>query len=259
LLTYLSLTTIYATVKAKGRSAIISTFTIVLLLWCSCLSMAQEFTDTLQNPRMYFPYPMGERHWRTSIGLVFTTTPQDITEEVRVRVPAGDLHLLRNLNSHFYLDGQLKFQVIQNHLSVGIRWAHPISPRFSISVGNDFGFWFGILKLEAFNNRGYGWLTYPNISLGYRFRKDVLLTFKTEAIYNLHYSSYAGGQEISYDRNKLSGVGFSWVVEQPFYKKTHVTLGIRALYTDFNWQFWSLHATFDRRIFYPQFIFGFIL
>ncbi|MES2733200.1 MAG: hypothetical protein V4714_15745 [Bacteroidota bacterium] len=245
--------------KAKGKNAITTSFTVFLLLWCASLSMAQELADTLQNPRIFFPYPMGERQWRTSIGLVFTTTPQDITEEVRVRVPAIDLHTLRNLNSHFYLDGQLKSQVIQNHLSIGIRWAHPITPRLSFSVGDDIGAWFGFLKLESFNSRGYGWLNYPNISLGYRLKNDLLLTFKTEAIFNLHSSSYVGDNRISYNNNRLNGVGFTWVLEQPFYNKTHFTLGVRALYTDFNWQFWSLHATFDRKIFYPQLIFGFIL
>ena len=68
-----------------------------------------------------------------------------------------------------------------------------------------------------------------------------------------------GTLAVEYDKRQVNGVAFTAVLEQPFYNKTHVTVGIRAAYSNFNWQLWSLYDTFDRNLFYPQLIFGFIL
>ncbi len=200
-----------------------------------------------------------DRKWRSSLGVQFTTTPRDITEEVRIRVPAGDFHVLRNLNHNVYLDSRLLFQVLQNHGQVGVRWAHAISPKLSFSLGDDVTGWFGFLTVSGFNNKAYGFENYPNVSVGYRLKSDLLFTFKTEALLSLYSRSFVGSNVIDKASTKYNGLGFTLALEQPFYNKKYFTLGFQALYTDFNWQFWPLYSTFDRRIFYPQLIFGFIL
>ena len=222
-------------------------------------SFCQEINTNARSPSVYFPQPMGARKWRRSLGIIFTTTPQEVTEETRLRIPAIDFQILRRLKRNMHLTGRLNAQVLQNHVSLGIRWVHPLSEKVGFALGDDVGFWAGYLNITGFNNRGYGFLNYPHASLGYRFGGNLLLTFKAEALLNLHYSSYVGRNALASDQNLWSGFAFTWVLEQPFYHRQHFMLGIRAMYTDFNWQFWSLYETFERRTFYPQFMLGFIL
>jgi len=229
-----------------------------LLLWSATGSLAQE-APVLNTPRIYFPYPMGERKWHMSIGLTSFTTPRDVTEEVRIRAPSIDFHALRKISGSFYLDGRVLSQVLQNHVSVGLRWARPLSNRISFSVGDDAAFWFGFLKVGGFNNKAYGWINYPNVSLGYRVRDNLLLTFKTEAVINLYDRSYTGTNVIEYTGLRYNGLAFLFTHEQPLFKRQYLTLGVRFLYTDFNWQLWSLYETFDRKIFYPELLIGFML
>ena len=85
------------------------------------------------------------------------------------------------------------------------------------------------------------------------------LTVKGEAIMDLYYRSKVGNLAVVYDRRQVNGVAVTFILEQPFYKERHVSVGFRAAYSNFNWQLWSLYDTFDRNLFYPQLIFGFIL
>ena len=80
---------------------------------------AQDTTFRSKHAAIIFPYPMYKEKWRGSIGFTLLTTPEDITEEVRLRIPAGDLHVIRKINNHFILDTRLAFQFLQNHLSAG--------------------------------------------------------------------------------------------------------------------------------------------
>ncbi|MBZ5856124.1 hypothetical protein [Flavihumibacter profundi] len=223
------------------------------------LVSGQIKTDSTSQSYLYFPYPMQAKKWHSSIGFSLTLWPQDISEEAQVRAPAGDYHVIRKIDKGFYLDGQLIFQVVQNHLSIGPRWAHVINNRFSFSLGDDIGWWFGVLKVGDFNTTANGWLNYPNISLGYRVKEQLLVTWKTEAIVNLSYHSSVGGLEVSKSHNTLSGWSTGIYLEQPFYKKKNLTLGLRAIYSNFYWQTWSLFETFDRQLFYPEITVGFIL
>jgi len=49
---------------------------------------------------------------------------------VRVRIPAIDAHALRRLYKGFYLDGRALVQIVQNHYSIGARWAAPLNQRY---------------------------------------------------------------------------------------------------------------------------------
>src|SRR5688572_18575438 len=106
-----------------------------------CMLLYVSFTTSGQTNRdekvIDFPAPMKYDTWRGSIGFSFLTTPEDITEEVRLRVPAGELTVLRKLNEHFNLSGQLTFQILQNHLAVGGRWVQKLSDKVSFSAGDE--------------------------------------------------------------------------------------------------------------------------
>lgn len=236
----------------------INLFLVLLLIMANSAS-AQDLPAETREPCILFPSPMYDKNWQFSIGFISTSTPEDITEEVRVRAPAGDWHFQRKLIPDFRLEGRVLFQLVQNHFSLGIKYTKKISDHFYISAGDDVAFWFGKLDVAGFDSKGSGWMNYPNVSIGYRTGSDLLFTFKTEAIIKTHHAFTNGGYDIGTDINTFSGMAYTLAVEQPFYNKKHLTLAFTALYTNFHWQMWSLFETFDRRIFYPQITIGFII
>lgn len=62
-----------------------------------------------------------EKYWKSSLGFVLTTMPQDITEEQHYRVPAIGFHILKKVSQKLYLDGHINAQILQNMVSLGSR------------------------------------------------------------------------------------------------------------------------------------------
>lgn len=211
-----------------------------------------------QQKFIYFPHPMTHK-WTTSIGLTAATLPYDITEELHYRVPAGDFHVIRKISNKVNLDGRISFQVLQNLFTVGPRWTTELNNRVSVGAGDEIGYWFGSVNFAGFKSKGSGWQNYPNLSIGYRFNKQVLLTIRADAIMNFGIKTYAGKERVTTDYRLFSGSSYTIAVEQPFYGKKNLTLGFRAMYTDFFWQTWPAFESFDRNIFFPQLIIGLIL
>lgn len=218
---------------------------------------AQDFPVEGQK-RIYFPYPM-DRNWQTSIGFTSTTMNQAITEEAHFRVPAGDLHVLRKLGNKLFLDARLQFQILQNLVSLGPRWATRLNDRLSLALGNDLGFWFGRIRIAGIRTSGHGFQNSPNAALGYRFNKKILLTLRAEALMNFGVKTYAGETPVESQYRFNSGSAFSLILEQPFAGNKSMTLGFRAIYTDYQWQTWTLFENYERNLFFPQIIVGLIL
>lgn len=231
-----------------------------MLVLLPALAVGQSAENWPLQPGIYFPQAPVPGQWRKAVGVVFTTTPPELTEEVRVSVPAIDFHIQRGLTKHLFLTSRLQTQFVQSNIGLGIRWATPLSNQFYLSAGYDVTGWLGALQIkDVFNSEAYGIETFPNISLGYKLTRDLRITTKVEAIVDLYYRSKVGSLAVVYNRRTINGVAFSFMLEQPLYKRQHVLLGFRAAYSNFNWQLWSLFDTFDRNLFYPQLIFGFIL
>ncbi|HVK97309.1 MAG TPA: hypothetical protein VM368_05795 [Flavisolibacter sp.] len=232
-------------------------FLILLVLFGSLHTVAQEVPIEGQK-RIHFPHPM-DTSWRISLGFTATTIPIDIAEEVHFRVPAGDIHAVKRISDKWYLDGRINFQIIQNLITLGPRWSTKINDRISVALGSDVGYWFGFINQQNIKTSGSGWQNYPNISFGYRFNKAILLTVKAESIMNFGIKSYAGEMQVTNDYRLFSGSAYSILLEQPFVGKKSMTLGFRAMYTDYFWQTWTLFESYDRNLFFPQLIVGLIL
>lgn len=232
-------------------------FLVFMLAGKVCL--AQDTAFKAKHAAIFFPYPMYREKWRSSIGFTLLTTPEDITEEVRLRVPCGDYRVLRKISDHFISDNRLWFQVLQNHISTGIHYVMPVKNRLYMGVGNDIGFWFGFLKVGGFDSRASGWLNYSNISIGYKTKKELLVTFKAQVSYNLYYQSANGESKFSSARGYYNGETFTLALEQPFYGKKHLTLAFSTINNYFYWQTWALFYKTNRKVFYPQLTVGFIL
>ena len=228
------------------------TFYTILLLILSPAAYSQDSNFVAKHRAIFFPYPMYKEKWRTSLGFSFLTTPEDITEEIRLRIPCGEFTVLRKISEKVQAQGRVSFQFLQNHITAGVHYVKPINKKFYWSAGNDIGYWFGLLKIvEGFNSKASGWLTYPSVSFGWMTRKDLLITFKAQASFNLYYQSENG-------ENKFVST-FTLSIEQPFYQRKHLLLAFSAISNKFYWQTWSLFYKTNRRVFYPQITVGFIL
>jgi hypothetical protein len=224
---------------------------LALLLVQPARSLAQDAT-TFHNLGMFFPDQRGKDPWNLSLGFVTFTTPEDITEEVRVRIPAADVHVLRHLHKGFYLDGRLLAQGVQNHSSVGVRWATRLSDKFTFSIGDDVAHWRGNLPIQGFDSKARGWMNYPSMSFGYRSKRDLLFTIEARLLISTNYDLIVGDRKREFDTDRVTGSEWSFYVEQPFFKRTYITLGLTLAYTNFLWATWSLFETFDRNLLYPQ-------
>ncbi|MBO0933728.1 hypothetical protein [Fibrella aquatilis] len=234
---------------------------IYLLLGGLLLAFAAEAqTDSVERrPGIYFPQAPKPGQWRRSMGVTFTVAPPELTEELRISIPAADFNIQRGLGRHLYLVGRVQSQLVQSSGTIGIRYALPLSKRFFVSVGDDMNGWYGFLKIKnVFDSYAVGLQNYPNVSIGFRPASDLQYTLKAEAILDLYYRSAAGGLDVEQRGSSRNGYAFTFVLEQPYYHKRHVSVGIRAAYTRFNWQFWALYSTFDKRLFYPELLFNFI-
>ena len=233
------------------------TFFVLTALVFSCSLFAQDVPLEGQK-RIFFPAPM-DKSWQISLGFTSTTMPRDITEEAHFRVPAGDIHILKKLGKKLYADARVNFQVVQNLITLGPRYPIKLSERMSMAIGNDVGFWFGKINVASIQTSGQGFQNYPNISFGYRFNKQILLTVRAESIMNFGIKTKAAETQVASDYRLFSGSAYSVILEQPFAGSKSMTLGFRALYTDYFWQTWTLFESYERNLFFPQIIVGIIL
>lgn len=243
-----------------GRKAIYPcriVYTLLALCLFAAASCFSQHGDNAAPPRLHYPLPLAVGEWQKSLGLAVTTQPKEIVEAEMNQSPAIDFNSSLGLPWNFNLDGRALVQVLTNHLSLGLRWSHAFD-RFAFSFGDDVAWWFGFLRVEGFDNWADGWLNYPHVSVGYdfgRFRMSV----RAEAVLVMFYNSFAGDQHVASDKNSFGGFSFSVVIEQPFWKNTHVSLGFKASYLRFFYQSWFVFDTFRRYLFIPELSVGFIL
>lgn len=230
----------------------------ILCLQVIIVNCAAQNIPIEEQKFIFFPHS-STKGWTTSVGVTAATLPRDIFEEFNYRVPAGDVHVVKKLSSHFNLHGRMSIQIFQNLVTTGPQWNTALNDRFALGVGNQVGYWFGFVNFAGFKSRGSGWQSYPNASIGYRFNRQVLLTLRAEAMMDFGIKTYAGKERVTTDHRLLSGSAYSIILEQPFFGNKNLVLGLRGMYTDFYWQTWASFESFDRNIFYPQVIIGVIL
>jgi hypothetical protein len=208
-------------------------------------------------PAVFYPMPREAGDCDAAVGLRVLTVPRDVAEEEINKAPSLELQAVLGLPLQFSVPAFATLQYFTNHFRTGLRWTHRFR-NLSISAGDDVAFWFGFVDFEGFDNRANGWMNYPNVSVGYDFG-DVRLTAKVEAVYLMSMQSFAGEDEVSMSRNFNTGWALMLVLEQPFWKDTHVLLGFRLARTDFHYQTWFAFSTFDRKLLFSELLFGVLL
>ena len=66
-------------------------------------------------------------------------------------------------------------------------------------------------------------------------------------------------QVVASNANEFTGASLTIVLEQPFWHRTHVLLGVTFSSSTSPYQAWFLYNTFEDRLFSTEFFVGFIL
>ena len=206
---------------------------------------------------IHVPSPGAAWSSRTAIGLRLLTVPRDIAEEELNKAPSLEAQSVFALPWGFSLRGGAVLQVVTNHLRLGTHWSWRFGD-ISVSIGDDWAFWFGFMNLEGFDNRANGWTNYPGVAVGVDLG-EARLSARGEGIFILSQHSLAGENEVSSTKRVSVGAALTLTVEQPISRNTDVYLGVRLSRTRFHYQTWFAFSTFDRHLLFSELLLGILL
>ncbi len=232
-----------------------------LFLLLPLLIVISGTTSVSAQTANYFIYPdhFAFKQFRSTVGLSLSDLPEDMVEEGSdfIRGPLFNAQALFGLPENFQIYGGFYTNFITYHFSLGPKWNHQIN-RFAFAIGYDIAYWFGTLNQFGFKSKVNGWIHYPNITLGYDFKKFAI-SIKTEAIIQTGRTEKADDVEVSSSLNTFAGVIIGIYVEQPLWKDQYLLLGLKSNITKFYYPIWAAFPTFNRYFYIPEFVVGFNL
>ena len=229
---------------------------VVCFLLISSYSLAQQ--DDSTRTYVVFPREANAYTFSGSIGATTTFVPRPIAEEEIRQIPMLDGNFRYNLPLNFALTGRLGSNYITNLASIGAQWSISYG-RVSLAVGDYTTLWYGIAAMDnSFDVSAIGWLNTPHVSLGFAF-DEVLISVRAEALYVTARSTRVGDIEVANEKNIFAGGSLGVYTEQPFFRNTHILLGLKINNLSNAYQSWLAFSTFNDRLTYPEFSIGVIL
>jgi hypothetical protein len=203
-----------------------------------------------------YPQPSAAGKYFSTIGLMAAGLPEDQVEEASsmIRGPLFNYQGLYGLSNNFQLYGGVYTNIITFHFSIGPKWGLEFN-KFAFSLGYDIAYWFGKLEQFGFQSKIRGWISYPNLTLGYDF-KNFALSVKGELVILTHLIEKQDEIEISTDRNSFAGGTLGLYIEQPLWKDNYLLFGLKMNYTKIYYPTWAAFATFDRYLYIPEIVIG---
>jgi hypothetical protein len=204
-----------------------------------------------------YPQRMQSGNLKFLAGLALANLPEDVVESDDLfRAPLFKFHILYGIPHNFLIDGSLNTNLITWHFSIGTKWNY-VFDEFSFALGYDVAYLFGGLRQFGFDSSIKGWINYPNVTVGYKFKKFTI-SVKGELILIQSMKQTADDLEVASDINTFSGYAVTVVVEQPLWKENYLLIGIKANYAKFYYPQWAAFSTFDRLFFIPEITVGFV-
>ena len=228
------------------------------VLWLLLPSSAYALHTDSTGTYILFPPEADAYTFSGSIGATTTFVPRPIAEEEIRQIPMLDGNFRYNLPLNFALTGRLGSNYITNLASIGASWNISYG-RLALSVGDYSTLWYGFATMEnSFDVSAIGWLNTPHVSLGFAF-DEVLITVRAEVLYITARSTRVGDIEILSEKNTFAGGSIGVYTEQPFFRNTHILLGLKINNLSNAYQSWLAFSTFNDRLTYPEFSIGVIL
>ena len=190
-------------------------------------------------------------------GMSLANLPEDVIESDDLfRAPLFKFNMLYGIPHNFLIDGSLNTNLITWQFSIGAKWNY-VFDKFSFALGYDVAYMFGGLRQFGFDSSIKGWINYPNLAIGYKFKKFII-SVKCELILITSMKQTADDLEVASDINTFSGYAVTVVVEQPLWKENYLLIGVKANYAKFYYPQWAAFSTFDRLFFIPEITVGFV-
>jgi len=205
----------------------------------------------------YEPFPMEPGEDVFQVGASFSLVPYADAEQ-EIPLPGVDVQYKRGIFDNVALVGSLSSSYFSNLLHAGLQW-NAKAHRFSFGAANHIGFAYGFIKRESLFDdvEAYAWIDMMILRLGYRF-DEFSVSCSFFVTYMIKSMSYVNDIEASVGpKNTINDYYCTLVVEQPFLRTLHLSIGMSLGYTRTPWQTWMLYDTVDEWLFSPEFFFAF--
>ncbi len=192
-----------------------------------------------------------------SIGMSLAILPQPLTE---YPIPAPMVDIRWRLAFPIGIEGygRLGSNIATSLVKAGGLYSLDIGP-FALGLGYSVTYVYGNLTfIDGFNTSQHRWLNQPmlcstvqfdNISFSARFELDFVTSLDQRI----------EDQLVASNENIFTGGSLTLALEQPFWHKTHVMLGITFSNSNNPYQAWFLYNTFKDSLFSTELFVGFIL
>jgi hypothetical protein len=230
---------------------------VVLFVASACMTAKAQQDSVDLTTYVHSPRPLGIFDANLSLGFALTVLPQPLVE-TELPAPAVDLRFRVGLPLNLALVGRASSNVATNYASGGMMWSVEVS-RLTVGAGLQAGYLYGsVTFLDGFDTDVQAVLANPFGTAGIRF-DDFTLSGKLELEYVLSQRKRVESLEVEGTKRTFNGAALTLSVEQPFWKRTHIALGVTLNYTRNPYQAWVAFNTFDDFLFYPELFAGFLL
>ncbi|MEI6900877.1 MAG: hypothetical protein WCL00_13445 [Bacteroidota bacterium] len=213
-------------------------------------------TFDITSHSMQFPHYYKKFGFQVSAGLSMVRPPKDLLENA-YQAPLANFKATFGLPYHFSLEGDLSTLIVSNQLALGPHYSF-LYKNFGLKAGWDVAFVYGQLKQAGFNNTFKAWIHYPNLSIGYKFKR-MAFTLKGELVVVSKDITKTGGNEVNISTNFFNGWTFAFYLEQRIHKNNVLVIGIKDNCEKLYWPTWMLFSTFNRFYHIPELNFSWIL
>jgi hypothetical protein len=237
------------------RPVVLMAITIVL---CVQLRVAAQPSDTVNIEHYVFTtHPLDAGDGVFSMGAALTILPQPLTE-YPTPAPMVDLHWRLGLPFETSIYGRAGSNIATTLANMGLMWSFTFG-RGSIGVGVSEMYMYGnITYVDGFNTVQHRWSTYPMVAASWSF-PAFTVSGRFEVEYMTSQVRTIADQTVTTAQDQLNGGSLTLAIEQPFWKNTHVSMGVTLNYTRNPYQAWFLFNTFRDKMFYPELFVGFML
>lgn len=209
----------------------------------------------------YFMYPgcLSAGNYKHSVIVYAAKLPEDMVEEATnwIFAPVFTYSAKYGISKPFILTGSFNSNIITYNFSLGTQWINKWD-NFSISLGYSVSHFFGSLNDFGFKSNIYGWLSHPNVTIGYQFA-ECALAIRAEGLILISFTETIDEIEVPHYIGDYDGIALGLYIEQPLWKKNVVILGMKFTVSKFYYPAWMVFTRFDRHLLIAETVLGFNL
>jgi hypothetical protein len=205
---------------------------------------------------LFHPDGPGALALRVGVGARLDVLPSRLVESETRTIPELTANARLGLPAGFSVDAALAAIVITNELSLGAGWSVRVGD-VSLRVHDRIAFWYGVLGVQGFDARGWGFFDYPGATVGLPW-KETRFALTAEAIVGLS-QHVALGDSPTLSRTKTSVLGSqaTLVVENLLEGGGEWYFGAGVVNALPQYEAWVAFSDARARLPYPRFLGGY--